>query len=71
MKPIFNSLSIWFGLIMIVVVTSGAIAFAFTDFMNDRLYGTKRIIFIFILFAYAVYRGFRMYQAIKYRKDGE
>ncbi len=60
-----NLISLWFGAIMIVLVVSGAIAFTFTDFMNDKLFGTKRTVFIFILAAYAVYRGFRLYHLIK------
>lgn len=65
MTPGFNSLSNIFGLVMVVVVLSGAIAFGFTDFMEDRLFGTKRTIFIFILLAYGVYRIIRLRQAFK------
>ena len=69
MKPGLNTLTNWFGIVMILIVISGAIAIAFTDIMSDRLYGTKRVVFIFILLAYAVYRGFRIYQTMKYRRD--
>lgn len=65
MKPLLNSVSTWFGLMMILIVVSGAIAFAFTDFMSDRIYGGKRTFFIFLLTAYAVYRGVRIYQTYK------
>ncbi len=61
----------WFGIIMILIVTSGAIAIAFTDVMSDRLFGAKRIAFVFVLLAYAVYRGFRIYLTMKQVKNDE
>jgi hypothetical protein len=64
MKGIFSISSI-FGLVMIVVVTFLAAGIAFTDMLSDRLYGNKRIFFIFLLLAYAVYRGIRLYQVYK------
>lgn len=66
-----NIVSLWFGIIMITLVTAGAIAIAFTDFMSERLYGTKRVVFVILLLAYAVYRGFRIYQLMKYSKNEE
>lgn len=69
MKIGLNSISAWFGMIMILIVTAGAIAFAFTDFMDDRLYGTKRLFFILLLLAYAVYRVFRLRQMSKQSSD--
>ena len=54
-----------FGAVMVLVVLSGAIAFTFTDVMSDRLFGPKRTLFIVILFAYAAYRSFRLYQVLK------
>lgn len=71
MKIGLNFVSFWFGIIMVLVVTTGAIAIAFTDFMSDRLYGTKRIVFIFLLLGYAVYRSFRIYQIMKANKHEE
>ncbi|MBL7920874.1 MAG: hypothetical protein JNJ40_11205 [Bacteroidia bacterium] len=71
MKPILNSFTIYTGAFMIVLVLAGAIAFATTDLMNDRLYGNKRTGFIIMLFAYAVYRGFRIYQTLKQQKRNE
>ncbi|MDI1353968.1 MAG: hypothetical protein PSX36_03570 [bacterium] len=71
MKSGLNMIPIWFGSIMILVVVSGAIAFAFTDFMDDRLYGNKRMFFVFLLLSYAVYRGFRLYSALKDLKNNE
>ena len=65
MKPGLNIVSVWFGIVMVVLVTTGAIALAFTDFMEDRLYGNKRILFIFLLLFYAVYRGYRLYSFFK------
>lgn len=65
MKLGLNSISIWFGMIMILLVITGAFAFAFTDFMDDKLFGPKRIFFVVLLLAYAVYRIFRLRQLLK------
>ena len=65
MKLGLNTLTIWFGMIMIILVVAGAFTFSFTDVMSDRLFGDKRTGFIIMLFAYAVYRGFRLYQSLK------
>ncbi len=53
---------------MIIVVLGGAIAIAFTDVFSDRLFGLKRVFFVFMLIAYAVYRGFRLYHLLNQRK---
>ena len=72
MKPGLNTVSAWFGIIMILLVTAGAGAFALTDFMDDKLYGNKRIFFVLLLLAYAVYRGFRLKQLLNQQKyNGE
>jgi hypothetical protein len=68
MKPGMPPLSVWFGAIMVLVVLSGALAFTFTDLMSDTLFGSKRILFIVILFAYAIYRSFRLYQVFKQQR---
>ncbi len=65
MGTLRNSISFWFGAVMVLVVTGLAIAMAFTDMMSDSIYGNKRIIFILLLVAYAVYRGYRLYMYIK------
>jgi hypothetical protein len=62
MKNSLFSISSIFGMIMIIVVLFLAFGVAFTDMLDDRLYGNKRTFFIVLLFAYAVYRGFRLYQ---------
>jgi hypothetical protein len=69
MKLGLNSISVWFSLLMIILVITGAFAFAFTDFMDDRLFGTKRIFFVCLLFLYAIYRVFRLYQRNKSNQD--
>ena len=51
MKLGLNTVSLWFGIIMMVVVLSGAIALTVSDLMSDRLYGSKRVGFIIMLFA--------------------
>ena len=57
---------IWFSTIIILFIVIGAaIAFTFTDFMDDKLFGTRRVVFIFILVAYGIYRSFRLYQLLK------
>jgi|GEM_PF-962965 len=72
MKPGLNSISIWFGMIMMLVVISAATALLiFPDALNDRLYGNKRIFFVSLLFAYAIYRGFRVYSLIKNNRREE
>jgi len=64
-------MSVWFGAMMILLVTAGAIAISFTDFMSDRLYGKKRVFFVILLLSYAVYRGFRIRQALRQKdQDG-
>lgn len=68
MKLGLNTMAIWFGMIMILLVVSGAFAFAFTDFMDDKLFGNKRIFFVCLLLAYAVYRIFRLRQLLKQNK---
>lgn len=65
MKLGLNTLTIWFGMIMIIVVVAGAIAFSFTDVMIEKLHGPKRTGFIVMLFSYAIYRGFRLSQSLK------
>lgn len=69
MKSGLSNLSVWFGIIMILIVVTGAIAVSFTDFMSDRLFGTKRVFFVILLLAYAVYRGFRLYAFFKDNRD--
>lgn len=67
MKTAMQSVSVAFGVVMVLVVLSGAIAFLFTDVMSDRLFGPKRTLFVVVLFAYAIYRSFRLYQVLKTR----
>lgn len=57
--------SLWFGLIMVLVVGSGALLMTFTDFLIDKMDGPKRSFFIILLYAYFVYRLIRTYQLIK------
>ena len=65
MKLGLNSISIWLGFIMILLVISGAAVFSLSDFMSEELFGKKRFYFILMLVAYSVYRSFRLYHAIK------
>ncbi len=61
--------SIILGYFMVTLVFSGALAFSFTHFMEDTLFGTKRIFFIVVLFAYGLYRSIRVYQLHKQIKS--
>jgi hypothetical protein len=60
-----KQVAIWMSAFMIVAVTCMALLFAFTDVMSDRLNGNKRIIFIFVLAAYSLYRAYRLKQLFK------
>lgn len=71
MKFGLNTISAWFGIIMILLVVSGAVAIMFTGFLEDRLYGNKRVFFVILLLAYAVYRIFRLRQVFKQRHYDE
>jgi uncharacterized membrane protein len=58
-----------FSAIMILLTFTGAIIFLFTDLMSDKAYGNKRIILGVIFLAYAVYRSYRTYTALKSERD--
>lgn len=64
-------ITLWFSVFMVVIVVAGAIAFTFTDFMSDRLYGSKRVILTVVFLAYAVFRGIRIYQVFKSNKQND
>lgn len=65
MKLGLHTVSTWFGLLMVLVVFAGVIAFTFTNFMDEKLFGTQRTVFIFILLAYGIFRSVRLYQIFK------
>lgn len=65
MKLGLNSITVWFSLLMITLTIAGAFAFAFTDFMDERLFGRKRVYFVILLVLYSIYRIFRLYQLSK------
>jgi len=71
MKLGLNTITLWFGFLMVLVTISGAFLFAFTDVMSERLFGTNRGIMSVIFFAYAIYRSIRLYQSIKQTQRGE
>lgn len=54
-----------FSGLMILLTLTGSIVFLFTDLMSDKAYGNKRIILGVVFLAYAIYRSFRMYSAVK------
>ncbi len=63
--------TLWFSVLMVLIVIAGAIAFTFTDFMIDRVYGNKRIILTVVFLAYAAFRGVRIYQIFKSNQNDE
>lgn len=66
-----KQVTIWFSAVIIMLVTCAAIAFAFTDVLSDRLFGTKRTVFVFVLGFYSLYRGYRLRMLLKPRKEEE
>lgn len=64
-----NYVTIGFSAAMVILVIAGAVAFTFTDFMADRVYGTKRIVLTIVFLAYAVFRGIRIYQVLKSKNN--
>lgn len=71
MKNGINMVTLWFSVVMVLIVIAGAFAFTFTDFMIDRVYGNKRIILTVVFLAYAVFRGVRIYQIFKAGQNNE
>lgn len=71
MKSGLLLINAWFSIIIILVLISGAVAITFTDMLSDRLYGNKRVFFVIMLLAYAVYRGFRTYHLFKQNKRAQ
>ena len=60
MKSMSSMISLWSGALIILILIAGTISLIFTDFMEDRIYGNKRIFFIFLLLSYAAYRAWRL-----------
>ena len=54
-----------FSGLMILLTFTGSIVFLFTDLMSDKAYGSKRIVLGVIFLAYAIYRSYRTYTALK------
>ncbi|HWY13417.1 MAG TPA: hypothetical protein VN026_18965 [Bacteroidia bacterium] len=69
MRNNINFVTLWFSAAMVILVIAGAIAFTFTDFMADRVYGIKRLVLTLVFLAYAVYRSIRIYQVIKSKNN--
>lgn len=69
MKNGLNMINVWISALMVLIVIAGAFVFTFTDFMSDRLYGSKRVTLSVVFLAYALFRGFRIYQILKSKKD--
>jgi hypothetical protein len=63
--PVNRSISLWSGVVMIMLLIVGAVVILLTNVLDDRLYGNKRYFFVGLLLAYAVYRGFRVKQLFR------
>ena len=61
----FKNATLFIAGAMIVMCLVMCYYMLFTDILIDKLYGTKRTIFVVILLAYAAYRGYRIYDTIK------
>jgi uncharacterized membrane protein len=59
-KSPIEFVNLTFSIMMILLTLSGAIAFLFTDFMNDKLFGWRRIVLAVIFIFYTIYRGIRL-----------
>lgn len=68
-KSPIELINLVFSGLMVLITFAGAIVFLFTDLMTDRAYGNKRIILGIVFLAYAIYRSYRMYTAIKNEKQ--
>lgn len=58
-----------FSALMIALTFTGFIIFMFTNYFSDRAYGTKRYILGALFLAYSIYRGYRVYTALKTPKE--
>lgn len=58
-----------FSAVMVIITFAGAFVFFFTDLMQDKAYGSKRYILGTIFLAYAIYRSYRMYSALKHKEE--
>lgn len=68
-KSPIELINLVFSVVMVLITIAGTIAFLFTDLMSDRVFGNKRYILGFVFLAYAIYRSYRMYTALKVTKE--
>ncbi len=54
--------SLMLASVSVIMCLVMAFYLSLTDLMIERLYDTKRLILILILFAYAIFRTFRIYK---------
>jgi hypothetical protein len=64
-----HTLNTWTSVLVILFLLCGVAAIAFTDFMGDRIYGSKRIFFVILLVSYAAYRIWRLKKHVEERKE--
>ncbi|MBS1651257.1 MAG: hypothetical protein JSU07_04525 [Bacteroidetes bacterium] len=60
-----DKLNFIMGSVMVLITLSMACLFIFTDIMADKMYGSKRTVFIGLLIAYSLYRAYRSYLYFK------
>lgn len=68
-KSPIELINLMFSAIMVLLTFTGSLIFAFTDWFEDRAYGTKRYILSVVFMAYSIYRIYRMYQAFRVEKE--
>lgn len=68
-KSPIELINLVFSGLMVLITLAGAIVFLFTDLLSDRAYGNKRIVLGVVFLAYAIYRSYRMYTALKKEKE--
>jgi len=68
-KTPIELINLVFSGLMVLLTITGTFVFLFTDLMSDRVFGNKRYILGFVFLAYAIYRSYRMYTALKVNKE--
>ncbi|MES2565710.1 MAG: hypothetical protein V4565_02520 [Bacteroidota bacterium] len=64
-------INLTFSGLMVLLTFAGAVVFFFTDLLSDKAYGSKRMILGAVFLAYAIYRSYRIYNALKTDKISE
>ena len=65
----FKNAALYIAGFMVVTFLFAGFYLLFTDIPIKGLEGGKRVFFVVILFAYASYRGYRLYTAFKQNRE--